>query len=141
MRCARFAATLGFDVEPETLAAIPGALGSFSQVAKERIRVELFKALQAEEAQRCVAIMATTGIAQSLSADFDHEKLQDHDFLEALRAQPAQAHAETPSQTCTAPLFRLAFLTCHGIGSTMNPRLDFIRSLKLSRNEEQCIAT
>jgi tRNA nucleotidyltransferase (CCA-adding enzyme) len=45
LRAARFAATLGFDVEPETAAAMRSAITTFERVAWERKRVEMEKLL------------------------------------------------------------------------------------------------
>lgn len=50
MRAVRFAATLAFDIDTETEAAIEGALEVFDKVSRERVQVELFKLLGA---QRC----------------------------------------------------------------------------------------
>lgn len=47
MRAVRFAAQLGFVVEPETRAAFAGALPTLRRVSKERIRDELLKMLRA----------------------------------------------------------------------------------------------
>ena len=47
MRAVRFAATLGFALDPATEAAIPAALDVFARVSRERVRVELVKLLAA----------------------------------------------------------------------------------------------
>lgn len=46
LRCARFCSTLGFEVQPDTAAAIRPSLASFEKVAQERVADEWFKALK-----------------------------------------------------------------------------------------------
>jgi tRNA nucleotidyltransferase (CCA-adding enzyme) len=62
LRGARFTASLGFDLEPATEAAIPGALAVFGRVSAERVREEWIKALRAPAPSRAFAVMARTGI-------------------------------------------------------------------------------
>jgi tRNA nucleotidyltransferase (CCA-adding enzyme) len=62
MRAVRFAAQLGFALEPATAAAISGALGNFRKVSAERITDELSRLLVAGEAHRGLALMRDTGL-------------------------------------------------------------------------------
>ncbi len=62
LRGARFTASLGFDLEPATEAAIPGALGVLRRVSPERVREEWLKTLKAQTPSRAFAVMARTGI-------------------------------------------------------------------------------
>ncbi len=62
LRGARFTAALGFDLEPATEAAIPGALEVFRRVSAERVREEWIKALKAPTPSRAFDVMARTGI-------------------------------------------------------------------------------
>ena len=62
LRGARFTASLGFDLEPATEAAIAGALGVFRRVSPERVREEWLKALRSPAPSRAFAVMARTGI-------------------------------------------------------------------------------
>jgi tRNA nucleotidyltransferase (CCA-adding enzyme) len=62
MRAIRFAAALGFAIEPATEAAIPGALGSLARVSAERVRDELLKLLAAPRPSVGLAIAERTGI-------------------------------------------------------------------------------
>jgi tRNA nucleotidyltransferase (CCA-adding enzyme) len=62
MRAIRFAATLGFAVEPATEAAIPSALGSLARVSGERVRDELLKLLGAPKPSVGLEIAERTGI-------------------------------------------------------------------------------
>jgi len=66
MRAVRFAAVLEFDLDPQTEAAIPGALGSLAQVSRERVRDELFKLLGARQPSRGLGVAARTGILHSI---------------------------------------------------------------------------
>jgi tRNA nucleotidyltransferase (CCA-adding enzyme) len=62
MRAIRFAATLGFALEPATEAAIPSALGSLARVSAERVRDELLKLLDAPRPSLGLEIAERTGI-------------------------------------------------------------------------------
>lgn len=62
MRVARFASQLGFEVEPETRAAIRPALPSLAKVSKERVSDELRKLLHGAEPARGLELCADTGI-------------------------------------------------------------------------------
>ena len=62
LRACRFAAQLGFDVEPATLAAIPLRLEVARKVAVERVFTELDKLLRGKEPQRGLALLAESGL-------------------------------------------------------------------------------
>ncbi len=62
MRAIRFAAVLGFTIDPATLAAIPSALESLSKVAVERVQGELMKLLGAPRPSVGLVPMQQTGI-------------------------------------------------------------------------------
>ncbi|MGH7681390.1 MAG: CCA tRNA nucleotidyltransferase [Candidatus Eiseniibacteriota bacterium] len=62
IRAARFAATLTFDVEPETLDAVAGARDAVAKVAAERIRDELTKLLTAPKPSRGLEVLRVTGL-------------------------------------------------------------------------------
>jgi tRNA nucleotidyltransferase (CCA-adding enzyme) len=62
LRAARFCASLEFELEPSTEAAIPGTLATFRKVSAERVRDEWLKALRAREPARAFAVMQRTGI-------------------------------------------------------------------------------
>ena len=62
LRACRFAAQLGFDVEPATLAAIPLRLDVARKVAVERVFTELDKLLRGGEPHRGLALLAESGL-------------------------------------------------------------------------------
>ncbi len=62
MRAIRFAATLEFDLDPETEAAIPGALPSLAKVSRERVRVEMLKLLASPVPSRGLEIGQRTDV-------------------------------------------------------------------------------
>ncbi len=64
LRAARFVATLEFELEPATRAAIAPSLESYRQVSAERIRDEWNKALAAREPSRAYHIMADHGLLE-----------------------------------------------------------------------------
>ncbi|PIE66151.1 MAG: hypothetical protein CSA24_00945 [Deltaproteobacteria bacterium] len=57
LRAVRFAAVLGFEIEPSTLAAIPATRERFRVVSAERVRVELLKLLGAERPSRGLELL------------------------------------------------------------------------------------
>jgi tRNA nucleotidyltransferase (CCA-adding enzyme) len=62
LRAVRFAAVLGFTIEPATLAAIPPTLPVFRKVALERVREELVKTLLTPRAESGLTLLADTGL-------------------------------------------------------------------------------
>jgi tRNA nucleotidyltransferase (CCA-adding enzyme) len=64
LRGARFAATLGFELEEATEAAFSGALDTFRKVSPERVREEWLKTMKAEVPSRAFEVMRRTGILE-----------------------------------------------------------------------------
>jgi tRNA nucleotidyltransferase (CCA-adding enzyme) len=62
LRAARFAATLEFELEPATEAAIEPTLPTFQRVSAERVRDEWIKAFKARQPSRAFRVMRRTGI-------------------------------------------------------------------------------
>jgi len=62
LRAARFVATLGFSLEPETEAAIAGALPAYARVSPERVREEWLRTLGAPKPSQGFEVMLRTGI-------------------------------------------------------------------------------
>jgi tRNA nucleotidyltransferase (CCA-adding enzyme) len=66
LRAIRFAAQLDFDIEKETLAAIPLALDRLRLVSAERIRDEFQKSILARRPSRALRLMETSGLLEEL---------------------------------------------------------------------------
>lgn len=62
MRAARFSATLEYEIEPTTLAAIRPSLTSYRKVSPERIRDEWTKSLGARQPSRAFQVMLEHGM-------------------------------------------------------------------------------
>lgn len=62
LRAARFVATLEFDLEPATAAAIAPTLDTFRKVSPERVRDEWMKAMKAPRPSRAFEVMRDTGM-------------------------------------------------------------------------------
>jgi tRNA nucleotidyltransferase (CCA-adding enzyme) len=62
LRAARFAATLEFDLDPDTFAAIAPTLATFKKVSAERVRDEWVKTMKAKRPSRAFDIMRDSGI-------------------------------------------------------------------------------
>ncbi len=89
MRAVRFAATMGFMLEPSTEAAIAGALAIFDRVSRERVRVELVKLLAAERPSLGLWPMARTGLWSRVLADLgEHERAQAIAAVDRMAADP-----------------------------------------------------
>ena len=85
LRGVRFAARLGFEIEPRTMAAMRAAAGEINQVSKERIRDELTLMLTEGHARRAFELLDASGLlAQVLP-----EAVKMHGV-----AQPPQFHPE-----------------------------------------------
>lgn len=63
LRAARFAAQLGFEVDPAALAAMRDMAGRIEIVAAERVRVELEKLVLAPDPRRGLEVLVGTGLA------------------------------------------------------------------------------
>ena len=64
LRAARFSATLGFDLDPDTFAAIGPTLDTFRKVSAERVRDEWMKTMKAKTPSRAFEVMRTSGILE-----------------------------------------------------------------------------
>ncbi|MBI5535350.1 MAG: HD domain-containing protein [Deltaproteobacteria bacterium] len=64
MRAARFCATLGFEIEPGTLAAMASSVQTLAKVSDERVRDELLKTFLAPKPSRGLEAMRRTGILE-----------------------------------------------------------------------------
>ncbi|RKG77199.1 CCA tRNA nucleotidyltransferase [Corallococcus exercitus] len=64
LRAVRFAAVLGFTLDPATRDAIPATLAVFRKVALERVREELLKLLQSPRAETGLHLLADTGLME-----------------------------------------------------------------------------
>ncbi|MFY9341792.1 MAG: HD domain-containing protein [Planctomycetota bacterium] len=62
LRAARFRATLGFELDPATAAAIGPTLGTFAKVSAERVRDEWCKTMRAAQPSRAFELMRETGM-------------------------------------------------------------------------------
>jgi tRNA nucleotidyltransferase (CCA-adding enzyme) len=62
LRAARFSATLEFELEASTFAAIEPTLGTFRRVSAERVRDEWVKTMKARRPSRAFEVMRASGI-------------------------------------------------------------------------------
>lgn len=91
LRAARFAATLGFQVEPATLAAIAPCLPVFRKVAQERVREELTKLLLSDHPDTGLEILADTGLLKEIVPELPPESVRRS--ILAVRRAPRGAEA------------------------------------------------
>jgi poly(A) polymerase len=64
LRAARFAAQLGFDVDPAAIAAITAMAGRLGIVSAERVRDELAKLVLAADPRRGLELLVDTGLSE-----------------------------------------------------------------------------
>lgn len=62
LRAARFCATLGFELEAATFAAIAPTLDTFRKVSPERVRDEWVKTMKGKQPSRAFEVMRTSGM-------------------------------------------------------------------------------
>ncbi|MFL5264415.1 MAG: CCA tRNA nucleotidyltransferase [Anaeromyxobacteraceae bacterium] len=99
LRAARFAAQLGFEVEPATRDAIPAVLDVVAKVSVERIMEELSRLVVADEPRRGLDLLEATGLLGAVLPEV------------AAAAPAARAHAFATATAAPAELpVRLAAL-------------------------------
>jgi tRNA nucleotidyltransferase (CCA-adding enzyme) len=113
LRAARFAATLDFDLEASTFAAIEPTLDTFRKVSAERVRDEWLKAMKAQKPSRAFEVMRTSGIlgvtCPELLEGFGMEQNKWHTF-------DVWSHAMACMDACVGdPVLRIAALL-HDVG-------------------------
>jgi tRNA nucleotidyltransferase (CCA-adding enzyme) len=113
LRAARFCATLEFELDPATFAAIAPTLDTFKKVSAERVRDEWLKAMKAKKPSRAFEVMRTSGIlgvtCPELLLGVGMEQNKWHSF-------DVWTHAMACMDACTGdPVLRVAALL-HDVG-------------------------
>lgn len=132
LRAARFAAQLGFDVAPETVAAMAELRESLRIVSPERVQGELVKLLQTPDPDRGIRLLVETGLmaeflpeVPALRLEVDehhhHKDVYEHS-LTVLRQAIELEQSRHPGQAPDVPL-RLAALL-HDIGKPATRTLE-----------------
>jgi poly(A) polymerase len=85
LRAVRFAANLGFEIEPATLEAVRRATASIARISAERVREEIRKLLTRGGARRGMELLRETGLL--------HEVLPEAEAMTGCM-QPAEFHPE-----------------------------------------------
>ena len=86
LRAFRFAAQLGFEIEPATLAAAADCREGLSRVARERVAAEFIRLCCSPDASRAIGLMRETGVLTYVTGDF----VPDARALSVLEAMPAE---------------------------------------------------
>ncbi len=74
IRIFRFVAQLGFDIDTQTLTAVPHHFDIFSKVAKERIYTEFQKLMKGAFFQKAIRLLGENGLLYQLIPEFLHEE-------------------------------------------------------------------
>ncbi len=77
IRIFRFVSTLGFNIESETLKAIPNHFETFSKVSLERVHTEFQKLLSGNYWKRAIALLVDSGLMFCIFPEFKHDKMND----------------------------------------------------------------
>ena len=89
MRAVRFCAALGYSLDPETAAAIGGALDTLDQVSRERVQVELVKLLASPRPSLGLLPMVATSMWGRVLADYASAEVEAAIIaVDALPADP-----------------------------------------------------
>ncbi|WP_137845736.1 CCA tRNA nucleotidyltransferase [Microbacterium sp. 2FI] len=132
LRAARFAAQLGFDVDPATVAAMAELRATLEIVSPERIQGELVRLLQTDDPVRGIRLLVDTSLMElflpeipALRLEVDehhhHKDVYEHS-LTVLRQAIELERSRHPGSAPDVPL-RLAALL-HDIGKPATRRLE-----------------
>ncbi len=132
VRAVRFAAKTGFSIDPETLAAIPRALGVTAKISIERFRDEFLKLVGAPEPVKGLRLMEETGIMKLFLPEFyscrgvvqaDGRGIHQFDVLDHLyNALEGAVWIENQRGSDTNLMLRLAALF-HDIGKPASRKI------------------
>lgn len=132
LRAARFAAQLGFDVAPETLAAIAELRETIGIVSPERIQGELVRLLQTDAPDRGIRILVDTGLmaeflpevpALRLEVDEHHHHKDVYEHSLTVLAQTIALEKQRHPDAAPDVTLRLAALL-HDIGKPATRKLE-----------------
>lgn len=134
MRAIRFAATLEFELEADTEAAIPAALPSLAKVSAERVRTEMLKLLAAPQPSRGLAIGQRAGVF-SVAVDPHLDFAWPGDEATAARWRLTLATVDA----ATDPLVRFAALLAFVDDEDAAEIDQRLRALKLSNKDRDVV--
>jgi len=86
LRAFRFAAQLGFSIEPDTLAAAAACREGLLRIARERVAAEFVRLICSPDAARAISLMVQTGVLPYVTGGF----VPDERALAALSEMPAE---------------------------------------------------
>ncbi len=135
LRAVRFATALGFDIDPQTMAAIAPTLSTFQKVSRERQRDEFVKLLGSPHPARGLGLLESSGLLPHLLPEFS--------ALAASQREEARARLDRLLCAGTARLeLRLAALLCDlapaelfGRAAAKSRATDLLRRLRFSNGE------
>lgn len=126
LRAVRFAAQLGFTIEPKTREAMIETAPLLSHIAVERIREELNKMLDSQDPQIGCRLLAETRL-------FGYSPLLERLFCDACDQSWRLVHLGTVAQKWSLLMYAARF--------TQSDALEACRQLRMSKRETEAIVT
>lgn len=132
LRAARFSAQLGFEVDPQTVAAMAALRESLGIVSAERIQGELVRLMAADDPVRGIRLLVETGLldlflpevpALRLEIDEHHHHKDVYEHSLTVVRQAIQLERERHPDAAPDVVLRLAALL-HDIGKPATRRLE-----------------
>lgn len=133
MRAARFAAQLGFDVDPDVMAAMTAMASRLEIVSAERIRAELERLVVARWPRRGIELLGYTGVADvvlpevaNLQSTVDEHRRHKDVYEHTLSVLDRAVELETgPDGPVPGPDFVLRFAALmHDVGKPATRRFE-----------------
>lgn len=135
LRAVRFATTLGFDVAPDTIAAIKAFASEITVVSGERIGVEMRKTLASANAIEGLRLLRSTGLEQHVWPGLGQLSLDDAEQQLASRDALTQPHLPTPLSAAALAIGCILRL----LPDSETQLSDLRKSWKLSGEESRAI--
>ena len=131
LRAVRFAAQLGFEIEPSTFSAISKLYAAVNVVAQERIRDEFVKLFKAKAAERGLELLLHSKLALSIFPEFK-EIWSSSDVIEKTKS-----HLKGGTDSSEVGFLKLFYEAAQRTGA--DTVRETLKRLKSSNNEAEAV--